>query len=318
MAGPNKSGHDDGAGTFYSTAMTLASRLWRAAPVLLCLTMLFWAGNSIAGRAMAGVVPPMSLSFWRWVLAAVLITPFAWPHLKTDFAQLRRHWPMVVLLSATGVASFGALLYLGLESTTALNSLLMQAAIPPLILLFALVFLRERTGWPQTLGVVLSLAGVLVVIAQGRPWDLLHLDIHPGDGIVLVGVLLYAAYSLLLRRKPAVHPLSLLWATFVVSILLLAPLYAWEVSRLGGFTVTPQALAGLAYVAVFPSFLAYLFFNRGVELLGAGRAGHFMHLMPVFGSVLAVALLGEAFHGFHAVGVALIAAGIVLASFRRP
>jgi drug/metabolite transporter (DMT)-like permease len=131
MAGPNKSGHDDGVGTFYSTAMNLASRLWRAAPVLLCLTMLFWAGNSIAGRALAGVVPPMSLSFWRWVLAAALITPFAWPHLRADFAVLRRHWGMVVLLSATGVASFGALLYLGLETTTALNSLLMQAAIPP-------------------------------------------------------------------------------------------------------------------------------------------------------------------------------------------
>jgi drug/metabolite transporter (DMT)-like permease len=318
MGGPNKSGHDDQGATLYSTVMNLASRLWRAAPVLLCLTMLFWAGNSIAGRALAGVVPPMSLSFWRWVLAAALITPFAWPHLRADFAVLRRHWGMVVLLSATGVASFGALLYLGLETTTALNSLLMQAAIPPLILLFALVFLRERTGWAQTLGVVLSLAGVLVVIAQGRPWDLLHLDIHPGDGLVLIGVLLYAGYSLLLRRKPAVHPLSLLWATFMVSILLLAPLYAWEVSRLGGFALTGEAMAGLAYVAVFPSFLAYLFFNRGVELLGASRAGHFMHLMPVFGSVLAVALLGEAFHGFHAVGVALIGAGISLASFRRP
>jgi drug/metabolite transporter (DMT)-like permease len=318
MGGPNKSGHDDQGATLYSTVMNLASRLWRAAPVLLCLTMLFWAGNSIAGRALAGVVPPMSLSFWRWVLAAALITPFAWPHLRADFAVLRRHWGMVVLLSATGVASFGALLYLGLETTTALNSLLMQAAIPPLILLFALVFLRERTGWAQTLGVVLSLAGVLVVIAQGRPWDLLHLDIHPGDGLVLIGVLLYAGYSLLLRRKPAVHPLSLLWATFMVSILLLAPLYAWEVSRLGGFALTGEAMAGLAYVAVFPSFLAYLFFNRGVELLGASRAGHFMHLMPVFGSVLAVALLGEAFHDFHAVGVALIGAGISLASFRRP
>lgn len=298
--------------------MTIASRLWRAAPVLLCLTMLFWAGNSIAGRALAGVVPPMTLSFWRWVLATVLITPFAWPHLKTDFAVLKRDWLMVVILAASGVASFGALLYLGLETTTALNSLLMQAAIPPLILLFGLLFLRERTAWSQGLGVALSLAGVLVVIAQGRPWDLLHLDLHPGDGFVLIGVLLYAGYSILLRRKPQVHPFSLLWATFLVSILLLAPLYAWEYARLGGFEVTPKAIGGLAYVAIFPSFLAYLFFNRGVEVLGPARAGHFMHLMPVFGSVLAVVLLGEAFHGYHAVGVALIGAGIVLASLKRP
>lgn len=296
---------------------SLPSRLWRAAPVLLCLTMLFWAGNSIAGRAMAGVVPPMTLSFWRWVLALALITPFAWRHLKADRAEIIRSWPMMLTLSATGVASFGALLYLGLETTTALNSLLMQAAIPPLILLFGLIVLKERTTWAQTAGVALSLLGVLVVIAQGRPWDLLHLDIHPGDGLVLVGVVLYAVYSLLLRRKPPVHPLSLLWITMALSVLLLAPAYGWELAQGRTFTPTPQALAGLAYVAVFPSFLAYLFFNRGVELLGPARAGHFMHLMPVFGSVLAVALLGEAFHGFHAVGVALIGAGILLASLKK-
>lgn len=294
----------------------ILSRLWRAAPVLLCLTMLFWAGNSIAGRAMAGVVPPMTLSFWRWVLALVLITPFAWPKLKADRAELIRRWPMVLALSASGVASFGALLYLGLQTTTALNSLLMQAAIPPLILLFGLLVLRERTTLAQTAGVALSLLGVLVVIAQGRPWDLLHLDIHPGDGLILVGVVLYAAYSLLLRRKPAVHPLSLLWTTMACAVLLLAPAYGWELAHGRTFDLAPRALAGLAYVAVFPSFLAYLFFNRGVELLGPARAAHFMHLMPVFGSVLAVVLLGEAFHGFHAVGVALIGAGIVLASLK--
>lgn len=297
--------------------MTIASRLWRAAPFLLCLTMLFWAGNSIAGRAMAGVVPPMALSFWRWVLATALITPFAWPHLKSDLGDLRRHWLMVTILAATGVASFGALLYVGLETTTALNSLLMQAATPPLILLFGVILLRERTGWSQILGVALSLIGVLVVISQGRPWDLLHLDIHPGDGLVMIGVLLYAGYSILLRRKPQMHPLSLLWGTCVASIALLAPFYAWEFSHTGGFTLDGPALAGLAYIAIFPSFLAYLFFNRGVDLIGPAAAGHFMHLMPVFGSVLAVVLLGEAFRGFHAVGVALIGAGILLASLGR-
>lgn len=296
--------------------MTLLSRFWRFAPLLLCLTMLFWAGNSIAGRALAGVVPPMALSFWRWALALVLITPFAWTHLKADRAELIRRWPTVLALSATGVASFGAFLYLGLETTTALNSLLMQAAIPPLILLFGLIVFREKASPRQTLGVALSLLGVLVVIAQGRPWDLLHLDIHPGDGFILIGVLLYAVYSMLLRRRPTVHPLSLLWTTFACALVLLAPLYVWEVAQGRTFAPTPRALAGLAYVAVFPSFLAYLFFNRGVELLGPARAGHFMHLMPVFGSVLAVVLLGEAFRGFHAVGVALIGAGILLASWK--
>lgn len=287
---------------------------WRAAPLLLALAMLFWAGNSIAGRSLAGVVPPMALTFWRWALALVLITPFAWRHLRADAPELKRRWKMVVLLSVTGVGAFGALLYLGLETTTALNSLLLQAAIPPLIMLFALVFLRERTSLGQVAGVALSLAGVLVVITEGRPANLLHLKLNIGDAYVLIGVVLYAGYSLLLRFKPAVHPLSLLWATFLAALVMLAPLYAWELALGRTFDLTLPALAGLAYVAAFPSFLAYLFFNRGVELIGSARAGQFMHLMPVFGAVLAVVLLGEAFRGYHLAGVILIGAGIVTAT----
>jgi len=288
----------------------LGSRLWRAAPLLLAATMLFWAGNSIAGRALAGVVPPMTLTFWRWVLASLLVAPLAWPHLRRDWPELRRRWKTVVLLAVSGVASFGALLYWGLESTTALNSLLMQAAIPPLILFFGFMALRDRIGLGALIGVALSLAGVLVVISQGRPWSLLALRLNPGDGIILIGVVLYAAYSLLLRRRPQVHPLSLLLVTFLLSVVVVAPFYAQELVQGRTFDPTPAALGGILYVALFPSFLAYLCFNRGVELIGAGPAGQYMHLMPVFGAVLAVGLLGEPFHGYHAIGVALIATGI--------
>lgn len=290
--------------------MSLSQRLWRTAPLLLAVTMLFWAGNSIAGRALAGVVPPMTLTFWRWVLASLLVAPLAWRHLATDWPELRRRWKMVVLLAVSGVASFGALLYWGLESTTALNSLLMQAAIPPLILFFGFVILRDRIGIGALVGVALSLAGVLVVISEGRPWDLLHLHLNPGDGIILVGVVLYAAYSLLLRRRPQVHPLSLLLVTFVLAALVTAPFYAHELIQGRTFALTHASLGGILYVALFPSFLAYLCFNRGVELIGPGPAGQYMHLMPVFGALLAVTLLGEPFHGYHAVGVVLIAAGI--------
>jgi drug/metabolite transporter (DMT)-like permease len=290
---------------------------WGSAPLLLSGAVLFWAGNSIAGRSLAGVAPPLALTFWRWALAFVLITPFAWRHVRADAPELRRRWKMVVLLAATGVASFGALLYVGLETTTALNSVLMQAAIPPLIMLFALLALRERTSLIQVAGVTLSLAGVLAVIAEGQPRNLLRLHLNPGDGYVLVGVVLYAVYSLLLRFKPGVHPMSLLWATFLASAVLLAPFYAWESLSGRVFSPTAPALAGLAYVVVFPSFLAYLCFNRGVELFGAARASQFMHLMPVFGAILAVALLGEAFRSYHLAGVLLIGAGIAVANLRR-
>lgn len=295
--------------------LRLGQRLWKTAPLLLAATMLFWAGNSIAGRAMSGVVPPMTLTFWRWVLASLLVAPLAWKHLKTDGPVLRRHWKLVVLLSLSGVASFGALLYWGLESTTALNSLLMQAAIPPLILFFGFVVLRDRVGPGALVGVALSLLGVLVVISEGRPWALLSLHLNPGDGVILIGVVLYAAYSLLLRRRPQVHPLSLLLVTFVLAAMVTFPLYVHELVQGRTFDVTPQALAGIGYVALFPSFLAYLCFNRGVELIGAGAAGQYMHLMPVFGAILAVALLGEPFHPYHAFGVLLIGLGIAATAF---
>lgn len=287
---------------------------WRCAPLLLAITMLFWAGNSVVGRAMVGIVPPVALAFWRWTLALALVTPLAWPHLKRDHRALRRSWKVVVALSATGVACFGALLYVGVQSTTALNSILLQAAIPPLILLFAWVGLGERTGRWQVLGVVLSLLGVLVIITQGKPWRLLSLRLNQGDLLVLLGVVLYAIYSLILRARPQVHPLSLLWATFLGAMVLLAPFLVWETASGRLFHPSPAGVAGIAYVAVLPSFMSYLFFNRGVELIGAGRAGQYLHLVPVFGSVLAVLLLGEAFHAFHAVGVVLIGAGILVAS----
>ncbi len=263
------------------------------------------------------MAPPIALAFWRWALALVLVTPLALPRLKTEGPTLARHWRLILLLALTGVATFGALLYVGLHQTTALNSLLMQAAVAPLVMLFAWLTLKERTSRGELGGVALSLAGVLVVITAGRPWDVLHLGLNAGDAFVLAGVVLYAVYSLLLRRRPAVHPLSLLWATFLAATVCLAPVYAWEIASGQHLRPSPAALAGVVYVAVFPSFLAYLFFNRGVELIGASRASQFLHLQPAFGAVLAVLLLGEAFEGFHAAGLALIAAGIGLSAWTQ-
>ena len=298
----------------------LPGALWHCAPLLLGSAMLFWAGNSIVGRAMVGIVPPVTLAFLRWTFAFLLVTPVAWPHLRREWRAIAARWPVVLALSATGVATFGALTYVGVQSTSALNSLLLQAAIPPLVLLFAWAFLKERASRFQLLGVALSLAGVLVVITQGRPWTMLQLRLNHGDVLILIGVVLYAVYSLLLRFRPKAHPVSLLWATFLGAMLVLSPFVAAEAAGGRLFHPSVPGVLGLAYVAVLPSFLSYLFFNRGVELIGAGRAGQYMHLIPVFGSILAVVLLGEVFHGFHAVGIVLIAAGIGVASWkgRRP
>ena len=182
-------------------------------------------------------------------------------------------------------------------------------------MLLAWLVLRERTGRGEIAGVVLSLLGVMAVITRGRPWDVLHIGLNSGDALILVGVGLYAVYSLLLLRRPQVAPLSLLWATFAVSAVVLAPACLAEMALGESHPLTWPTVAGIAYVAAFPSFLAYLFYNRGLELIGAARASQYLHLQPIFGAILAVLLLGEQFLAFHEVGLVLIAAGIGLSTW---
>lgn len=293
-------------------------RLWGSAYLLLPVTVLFWAGNSIVARAAHPIVPPMALAFWRWAVALLLILPLAWPHLRRDWPKIRKSWRILLLLGLGGVAAFPTFLYWGLQYTTALNSVLLQAAIPPLVLLASFLLFGERASAGQLAGVAVSLAGVLVIITQGQPWMLLHLGLNIGDAAILFGIVLYAGYPPLLRRAPDIHPLSLLACLFMAGAAATAPLWAIELASGRVMRMEPAAFAAIGYVSVVASVLAYLFFNRGVALIGAGRAGQFVHLMPVFGAVLAVLLLHERLHLFHVFGVALIAAGIGLASIRRP
>lgn len=286
--------------------------LWNNAYVLMTLTCLFWAGNSVIGRAARDLVPPVGLAFWRWTLAFVLLIGFAWPHVKRDRAALLAAWPWVLALGILGVGGFNTLLYSGLQYTTALNALLMQSAQPPLILLMAFLLFRERTGPLQILGVLISLVGVLVIVARGDIDVLIHLQLNPGDAIILGAMLLWVLYSVLLRFRPQVHPLSFLAVTFGIAVLFILPFYIVELAAGRRIVPAPASFATIAYVGIFPSLLAYAFFNRGVELIGPGRAGVFLNLMPVFGALLAILLLGERFTPAHAVGVGLIGAGLLL------
>ena len=285
---------------------------WANAYLLLTLTALFWAGNSVVGRAARDLVPPVALAFWRWLIAFLLILLIAGPHLKRDAAALRARWPAVLVLGLLGIGAFNTLLYTALQSTTALNALLMQSAQPPLILIAAFLLFGDRAGPAQIVGVLLSLAGVLVIVAGGDLDVLLALRLNPGDALMLVAVLLWVFYSVLLRFRPAGHPVSFLAVTFAIGWLVILPFYAAELAAGRRIVAAPESFAAIAYVAIFPSLIAYACFNRGVELIGPGRAGVFLNLMPVFGALLAVGLLGERFTLAHAAGIALIGAGILL------
>jgi drug/metabolite transporter (DMT)-like permease len=290
--------------------------MWNSAWALLVLSNLFWAGNIVLGRGVVGMVPPIALAYWRWTGAFVIAFGFAWPHLKRDAPILLRHWRMLLLLSATGIATYNTMSYIGLTGTTALNVLLLQSAGPLIIIVWAFVLFGDRPTLRQTTGVLISLAGVATIAAHGSLDSLLQLKLNRGDVWILVAMVIYGVYAAMFRRRAAAHPLSFLVATMGIGSLMILPFYLWETAQGGRILGGLPAWLALAYIAVFPSFIAYLFFNRGIELIGAGRAGQSWHLMPVFGSILAVLFLGETFYVYHAIGISMIGAGILLASIQ--
>lgn len=289
---------------------------WHSAWGLLVAANLFWAGNIVLARGLAGQVPPVTLAYWRWTGAFCIAIGFAWPRLKADWPVMLRHWKMMLALAATGIASYNTMSYVGLTTTTALNVLLLQSASPVIIIVWAYALFRETPTIRQTAGVLVSLAGVAAIAAHGSPTMLMHLRLNPGDLWVLVALVIYAFYCVMLRRRPAVHPLSFLVAAMGIGSCMMLPFMVWEFATGARIHGGVPSYLGIAYTAVLPSFVAYLFFNRGIELIGSGPAGQSMHLMPLFGSVLAVLFLHERFQIYHAAGICLIAAGILLASFR--
>jgi drug/metabolite transporter (DMT)-like permease len=284
--------------------------------LLLSLTSLFWAGNVVLGRYVAGHVPPIALATLRWGGAFLVILPFAWPHMMREWDVIRRNMPMLVLLSITGIATYNTVAYIGLQYTSALNALLIQSAGPLFVALWSLVLFRTRLSWAQALGITLSLAGVLTILARGDIEALSAIDFNKGDLIFGGALIVFCLYSALMPYRPNLHALAFLGFTSGVGALINVPFALWEASR--GYTISfdTETLLALGYVILFPSVFAYLCYNRGVALIGANRSAPFYHLIPVFGSVLAIAFLGEEPKLFHLVGYALVLLGVFIAARR--
>ncbi len=282
--------------------------------LLLSLTSLFWAGNIVLARYVAGHVPPMTLSCVRWIGAFAMLMPFAWPHLKQDWPALRARLPLMVGLSATGFAFNNAISYWALQYTEALNALLIQSSGPLFVALWSLLLFGMRLTWAQLAGITISLVGVLTILLRGDLAALVNIQFNRGDVMFAGAVLSFGLYSALITRRPKIHQLSLITFTIGCGAVLLLPFSIWEFSA--GVRLKPDLLtaATVIYVMIFPSTLAYLFFNRGIALIGPNRASPFLHLVPVFGSAMAILLLGEQPRLFHLTGYVLVLAGVVIAS----
>jgi drug/metabolite transporter (DMT)-like permease len=282
--------------------------------LLLSLASLFWAGNIVLGRYVAGHVPPMTLSCIRWIGACLLLLPFAWPHLARDWPALRERLPLMLALSATGFAFNNALSYWALQFTQAINALLIQSSGPLFIALWVLVLFGVKLTWAQLAGIALSLLGVFTVILRGDLSALAAIRFNLGDLMTTGALISFGLYSALMLRRPVVHQLSLICFTMACGALLLLPPSIWEYANGIRLKFDTTTMLTLAYVVIFPSSLAYLFFNRGIAAIGPNRAAPFFHLVPVFGSVMAILLLGEEPQLFHLAGYVMVFAGVVIAS----
>ena len=285
--------------------------------LLLSITALCWAGNAIVGRLAAGHIPPVTLSFLRWLFAFLLVLPFAWKHLARDWPAIRSKLGLMVTLSITGIGAFTSLQYWALEHTQALNTLLLQSAGPLVVAVWSLLLLGVRLTLAQAFGVLLSLAGVLVILLHGDVTTLSNIAFNKGDLIFTVALVIFALYSVLSLKRPDIHGLSFVAFTFGCGAACLIPLFIWELFTRPAMQIDANNLLTLFYVAVFPSTLAYLCFNRGVQLIGANRAAPFFHVVPVFGTVMSIAFLGEHPQAFHFIGFALVLTGVFVAS-RKP
>jgi drug/metabolite transporter (DMT)-like permease len=290
--------------------------------VLLTLTPLFWAGNWIIGRGLHADIPPMAMTFFRWLFAILILAPFAWPHVKRDWPVLRAHWKILAVLGAIGVGIHNSLAYLGLNYTTATNGVILNSFIPVMIVTISWVFLREKLLPLQLAGVAISLAGVLTILSEGRLQTLLAFQLNIGDLFIILSMAMWSIYTIALRWRPAgLNVLSFLWVVAIIGNACVLPLWLGEMA-LGHFVAWSWTnVAAMLAIALFSSVLAYWFWNRGVEEVGANVAGLFVHLMPVYGIVLAWLFLGEQLAPYHVIGIALILSGIWLTSRygrRRP
>lgn len=294
------------------TAHAAAQATRTSAFLLLALANLFWAGNWVIGRALRDSIDPIALNFWRWVVAALVLAPFALPAIAANRVAIRRSAGLLLLLSLTGVALFQTLIYVGLRTTTTVNAVLLNSSSPLFMLLCSWAIERDRAARGQITGMLISLAGILVILARGEPARLLQLEFHAGDAWILLAMPVWGIYSVLLKRRPPeLGGVLFLFLISVAGVAMLAPLFLLQAPL--RLPAAEQA-AGVLYVGLAASVGAFICWNRGVAAVGANAAGFTLHLLPAFGTLLAIALLGETFQGFHAAGVATILIGVVVAT----
>jgi drug/metabolite transporter (DMT)-like permease len=285
-----------------------------AAYVLLPLACACWAGNHIAARLVAGHAPPATVSFARWVVVFLVVSVFAWPQILADLPKLRAKAGVMTFLALTGGAAFGTLQFVALQYTTALNMGVVSSVSPAFIVAASYLLFRDGLGPMQLFGVLVSLTGVLAILTRLYPERLFEMTFNGGDLIIIVNMAFWAVYCACLRLRPAVHTMSFLFAVALISAAGTVPFAVWESVAGHPVIVDAETVGAVLYSAFFTSIVAFVTWNRGLDLIGAPRASAFLHTIPLFSAVFATSLLGERLMLYHVLGFVLILTGVTLAA----
>ncbi len=277
------------------------------------LPPLFWAGNFIVGRAVRDEIPPVTLSFARWVLASLILLPFSYKIILKEYRAYIENWQLTLITSVTGFAAFNSLIYLGLQSTPATNGTILNAFIPILISLFGALFFGLSVTWRLSVGILLSLCGILTIVSAGDWNNLLALNINQGDFIIFIAMICWAIYTIGLKQiPPSLNRIGMMSVQMLIAVIILLPFYFWELGT-GALPVwNLHSILSLLYIGVVPSIGAFLLYMQCVKLLGPAKASLSIHLIPVFGALLSALFLDEFVQIYHLWGIILIFMGITL------
>ncbi len=285
--------------------------------MLLLGAVLFWSGNNVVAKAIIADVPPYSFTFLRWLIASLILLPFTWSYVQRDWRQARQAWVRLTLIAVLGICAFNTLLYMAVQTTSAVNVGLISSFFPAAIAMFSWMLLKIRLERIQITGMLISFLGILLVISRGHLSTLTGMVFVEGDILMLIGVICGAIYPVLLHDKPDIHPLSLLTIIILLGMLVSLPLYMLDLAQGRYVVINGGVVSGLLYIAVFPSVLAYMLWNRGIELVGANRAGLYLNLIPILTAIMAAVFLDETLSWYHFAGLLLVIFGMALFNLKQ-
>jgi drug/metabolite transporter (DMT)-like permease len=293
--------------------MHLADRLYRWPRLLLILSAIFWAANVIAARLAVDQISPLTLVFVRWIMVLGILWPTYGHEVRMHWPQVRRRMLSIVLMALFGFTGFNVLYYYAAHYATAVDLSILQGALPIFVLAGAFLAHRTRPTGMQLLGSFITAIGVVLVATRGNLLAVLNLQFNTGALAMMAACMCYAFYTVALRDRPQMPSTAFFTLLAVIAAASSIPLLVLEAVTTGPWMPTLQGFLVTGFIAIFPSFLAQIFYMRGVDLVGPSRAGIYLNLIPVLAAVFAVALLGEPFASFHAAALALVLGGIWLA-----